>query len=719
VLVHNENTLFFTETLLTSVESLSSQSLNRLKQHAPDIPWDDAVVLDLFQQMTRQLGTLATANESNEPKMRSFLQILKQLADYEIGVILSDLVQKEQMHDDEDDNSDSDDDERDERRMATERAPLGKRSRRLSTQSATPDSALEVLVDFLKALLHGVRRDHPSDVLSFVEAVVSTCLSIYQADKSSPDIPIPVLDVLLRCIGQGPTELVIESAATGTSVQPKQKRATAAVNRVRKANPTYQVAARVILGLLNKIAEPISQLLNGILNGEPQFTEQSTIRCSLEPDTPVEVVPNSAGKRKKKATNAPPPVVDTEDNDDDVYNIIYELHVVAPQILVTVVGTLASGLRSPFAPQRYQVTHIFGRLFASEHASFATAYASSFREWIKRKLDVESSIRICVVRHSMAIIKRHSLSGSCPPPANKRAKAESPAANFEFALAAADALKFLITTDMSLDVRIEGIHLVCDWAYNTLDENSSCHGIIASLLRAVGSRVSAKHKQERRDAVSGLAGVYNARFLRPFLKSVLSGGDDCDPTVVAQTLHELCQLDRATKPTSSSKKRRLTQSANLGRDGVDDQYRWIPSTILECVCFTDQIDTEMRSRVVQLVDEVLLGSTKKMTPTAQALAWTVLIDSLMNDGILGLLPSGENTTYSNSFKFMQQLFQERASLQKSLSRYIDLRVEARHCEAGKCFFSSQCCVLASHLVDSYLLRVHESHRRSPKVRKKH
>jgi hypothetical protein len=45
----------------------------------------------------------------------------------------------------------------------------------------------------------------------------------------------------------------------------------------------------------------------------------------------------------------------------------------------------------------------------------------------------------------------------------------------------------------------------------------------------------------------------------------------------------------------------------------------------------------MRSRVVQIVDELLLGGGKKMTPTAQAIGWTAMLDSVVEGGAGSLL----------------------------------------------------------------------------------
>ena len=39
----------------------------------------------------------------------------------------------------------------------------------------------------------------------------------------------------------------------------------------------------------------------------------------------------------------------------------------------------------------------------------------------------------------------------------------------------------------------------------------------------------------------------------------------------------------------------------------EEKYGWIPCLIFESVCFTDAVDPEMRNRLVQIMDDVLLG----------------------------------------------------------------------------------------------------------------
>jgi hypothetical protein len=85
---------------------------------------------------------------------------------------------------------------------------------------------------------------------------------------------------------------------------------------------------------------------------------------------------------------------------------------------------------------------------------------------------------------------------------------------------------------------------------------------------------------------------------------------------------------------------------------TDTTFGWIPACILECATYSDT-----RSRVLQLVDDVLLGKT------GHEKAWVALDLSQTKTGL-------------------QHLWRQRAALQKTLGQYVDARVHSRTCPAG-------------------------------------
>jgi len=114
---------------------------------------------------------------------------------------------------------------------------------------------------------------------------------------------------------------------------------------------------------------------------------------------------------------------------------------------------------------------------------------------------------------------------------------------------ATDALVGVIRGDPCVEVRLAGIHQICDLVHSQKEdgggkETSTTDGngglIAGRLLQAVGNRVSSKHKTERRNAVTGLAHIFYRRYILDKLKTVQCGGDDCDINVIMNAIHETC-----------------------------------------------------------------------------------------------------------------------------------------------------------------------------------
>ena len=111
-----------------------------------------------------------------------------------------------------------------------------------------------------------------------------------------------------------------------------------------------------------------------------------------------------------------------------------------------------------------------------------------------------------------------------------------------------EALAVIIQRDPMLDIRLLGIHQVCELAHsatvvdpngspemvesgdsNNNSKKRSVHpmSVVSSdLLHAVGNRVSSKNKKEHKDAITGLAQIYHRHYIRAKLKHVQEGGED-------------------------------------------------------------------------------------------------------------------------------------------------------------------------------------------------
>jgi hypothetical protein len=500
------------------------------------VPWDEGQIIELFQQMTRHLGNLAiTTGERKSEMFQHYAHILQYTAEYKLGCLLVDM--------DKDEN----------------------------------ESARETQIDFFHTLLNCLHHEHPTELIAQVRDAIVATLEEYDGVA----IPIPLIDELLKCIGQGPTCTIVDPKAG-----PKRSKRNGKLPERQVKNPSFIAASGVIQQLMNRLALPISQLLNGLLQREPYYVEKSTIQCIVENGV------------------------------NEVHQIIYHLHRVAPQVLTTVMGTISNDLTSVDGEQRLMVVQLLGRLFAVENT--ANQYAACFREWLRRSVDVEVPVRMALVDHCMVIIK--SSSG-------------------EPVQLAAETLRNLVRDPSSVEVRSTAVRAITESVFQSKDDLP----FLGDLLQAVGDRVSSKQKSERQDAITGLAHVYNKRFLVPKLQAIVDKGEDCDLDIILATL-------------------RTHRSSRHGDDrGV---YEWIPSMVFKCLHFTDAMDSEMRSKVVHLVDSVLL---KGLTPTAAAVAWAIIFDSLDD----------------KDRAFLTRMLKQRAFLQKELASYIEKRSCCRDLERGK------------------------------------
>jgi hypothetical protein len=677
------------------------------EQYAPEAPWNEREMLLIFRQTIRQLASLAHTTQPSQANYANYLRILNLLADVEIGVVLVELAKNnpEQLEEEEDEDEqedgpdsdcdrdrdhadgmdmdsesgDSDDGESDTKRKNNRKTKNKRKNNKRKNNTNEEDTPLELLADLIKTLLHSVRNDHAPQILELVEKAIVACLNEY-----NHGMPIKILDEILSVIGQGPVVLVTNPAAAiaratdnskdsknqhnKRSKQQRDDKQKLPPMQVEQSNPSYVAAAGIVRQTLNKTATPIAALLNGLLNNDTHICQQSSISADL-------VEHGSVGASSSSCS---------------VWNIVYELHRVAPQILTTVIGTVSNGLTSPDTDLRLAVCQLLGRLFYAKDSRLATQFAVCFREWLGRQQDVEQSIRRVVCQSCVRLIDVHAHASS----------ASASASTGTDVCHEADAcLMRLVQTDPALDVRLEAIHLICDLAYRK-------GNVSAKLLRAVGSRVSAKHKQERRDALTGLGQIYYRHFTQAKLKNIQAAGDDCDLSIIRKVLHEGCHLDRRRHRVGSSRSKRnrhADDEMDFGDDngGCDDaeeeKYGWIPRKVFESACFGDQTDPDMRSRAIQIMDDMLLGSdlpstssSKKMTPTAKAVGLAMIIDSLRKGGENLLTEDGS----SNAIKYLNQLLKQRASLQKTLSAYIDARAKIRECESGTLYVYLFVCTVA-------------------------
>jgi len=633
---------------------------------APEPPWEESEILQIFEQLIRQLGNLHATSPENS-NFESYYRILEQLSEVKIGVVLVDLIRTERGGG---------------KGEADRRSSIGSTVGTAGEEEGS--AALETLCELLRTLLHCAHVDHPPEVAAHAELAVAACIEEFEGS-----VPVPVLEEILTCVGDGPVVWVTNPAyaqhkrkrtprsSSGGSKNAKDKESTLPPQQIQQTNPSYLVAAKVLRRTEDKISSPIAALLNGLLTGDPNVVERTSL-STVDAEAAALLSPKSSGKKKKRKNNDATP--EKEDSPTlashltskdaqsgaNVYAISYELHRIAPQILTTVIGTVSTSLVNQDLTKRWQATKLLGRLFGARTSDIAERFGPCFREWLRRSYDPERKVRETMVKALINFLTMHYTKTDLCADVN-------------------EALATIITRDPTLDIRLLGIHQVCDLAHTAsspVDGSGNSNGaaateeesrkrvhpisiISAELLHAVGDRVSSKNKTEHRDAITGLAQIYFKHYLRKKLVFVQEGGDDV-------SIDEILEVWNETRANNDKTSKEVRKE---GRE-EEEKFAWIPQRVFECVSFPDSTDAEMRSRIFQIVDDVLLGSGKSkdsgsgstLTPTSRAVGLALIITSVKEK--------------DNAFKWMCALFTQRSRLQHALGSYLDARSRARECESG-------------------------------------
>ena len=583
-----------------------NQHYQHYQQYAPEAPWDTAETLHIFRQTIRQLANLAHTTSPSQSHFASYLRILELLAHVKIGVLLVDLTKNNILN-----------------------TTTGSTSQQHQQQhEQESQEALQVLADLFRTILQSVRLEHPPEIAELTQQTISACLEEYYEGIV---LPTPLLDELLIAIGQGPLVLVTNPQKAAAAAAAKHNKRSLPPHQIEQVNPSYLVAASVVRNTVNRLSTPIAQLLNGLLNGNPRTVAESSIQTDALSGHHLFAMPQP----QEQTWTA------------NVWSIVYEFHKIAPPILTTVIGTVANFLTVPHVQPRLAVVQLLGKLFTANHATLARQFRPCFRAWLTRANDVDTEIRLSMIQHLIPLLTCGTTSTGGGNIGGNIGIGETTHGGDNICQDAQQTLGHLLEHDACPEVRLDILHRVCDLAYRHRT------AVSPHLLTLVASRVSSKHKQERKDALTGLAQTYHRQYMAHHLQVIHAGGDNVDLECILDVLRRTTTLSRDDDDHHDN-----------DDDHEDHVYRWIPQKIFECVCVTDLMDTEMRSRVVQVVDELLLGSelpksTKKWTPTARAVGLAMLLDAI--------------PPHSNADSWMNNLLAQRAKLQHALAQYLDAR----------------------------------------------
>jgi len=636
--------------------------------YAPEPPYDEHEILLIFPQIIQQLANLATCTSPTHPNYSSYYRLLHQLSQVKIGVILVEMTKTLPSSSQQQDTNDDD----------------GNSSYSFSRNGhggmqPTSEDALEVLRELVEVLLDCVHMDHSQDIVHLAADAIAACVEEFDGG-----VPIPILDEILKCIGTGSVAQVtnpdfIKASAVLAHVKKKKKgkEDVKLPNRfVVQTNPSYMVGKRVIVKTLDRISTPIANLLNGLLDGDANVIKDSDIVC----DAPIE---RSHKGSVLDAFGGDHPDGEEKEQDGcseaavDVWTIVYELHKIAPGILTTVIGTVASSLKHSDFNKRFRSTRLLGRLFYSKTSDIAVSFHLCYKEWIRRSLDKNQKIREVMVRHLLAILRNKS-------------------ATTNVCEEATDALVRMVTHDPQLDIRLKCIAGICELVYDGPSSSSSDSPtppfISSKLLRAVGDRVMSKTKKERLDSITGLVKIYNRNYILPKIKDVERGGEDCSIVIILDIIRSSCDLsiyesDDECKPLHGQKKgRRKHSSSPVGVDRSSDleeeMYSFIPELLFQCFSIPDSADPALRNRILTLLDDVILGTEtyhkgedgnktikKSMSPTSRAVALTMIINHLQSQHNNEITANKDNTVY----QWLLRALSKREILQRKLRLYLEAK----------------------------------------------
>ncbi|XP_044744637.1 sister chromatid cohesion protein PDS5 homolog B [Coccinella septempunctata] len=173
---------------------------------------------------------------------------------------------------------------------------------------------------------------------------------------------------------------------------------------------------------------------------------------------------------------------------EKVYDLIYELNHICPQILVSVLPQLECKLRSPLEEERLGAVALLARMFSEKDSEVAKRFGGLWRAFLGRFNDISLAIRIKCVQYSMHFLVNHP----------------------ELRKDITDTLK-LRQHDSEENVRYEVVMAIVTTAKKDFQVVSDSE----DLLEFVKERTLDKKFKIRKEAMSGLALIYRKHLSDP------------------------------------------------------------------------------------------------------------------------------------------------------------------------------------------------------------
>eukprot|EP01138_Halocafeteria_seosinensis_P009211 gb/GECG01009413.1/.p1 GENE.gb/GECG01009413.1/~~gb/GECG01009413.1/.p1 ORF type:complete len:1491 (+),score=198.69 gb/GECG01009413.1/:1-4473(+) len=380
--------------------------------------------------------------------------------------------------------------------------------------------------------------------------------------------------------------------------------------KYKNQNPAaYSVSKQVISRAADRLQPPISELVNAVLITGDGSTTESDIR-----------------------------------DKQLVFDIVYELHLISPQLLLYVIPAVTQELLVDDADVRLAAVHLLGDLYSSEATCLGNSYAKQFSQFCERFHDVDADVRLHVVAAGGRILSAHSqLVTQLEPHLKKR------------------------LLDYEKSVRLEAVRAICDAAAASLSSVSM------DLLVSVGDRTHDKVPDVRKEAATGLSQAFGAHIpalwegcLENYSVSAMFGKntkkatkgnkqtEDLDETVL--DIRCCIPLDGLTGTTA--------EDFGVPGDKYDPLKKlcWVPSAILSMYT---QPEADIRQRMLQLLDHILLPQK--------------LSEEGRSRGIMQLYVSLDDSARSA----LKAVFRERARNQKLVNTFLSSRSQRGKDSSGE------------------------------------
>jgi sister chromatid cohesion protein PDS5 len=200
---------------------------------------------------------------------------------------------------------------------------------------------------------------------------------------------------------------------------------------------------------------------------------------------------------------------------DHIYPLIYEIHRLAPNMLLKVLPNVCTQLQSEEHDVRLKAVKLLGNLFASTFAEYGSEFNRNFREFVGRFVDVSKDVRLEVVDCAALIIKRKpSLRELVEKPLRERLR------------------------DVDAEVRQVALQRLVEIA---LDDPLKLS--VATFIE-MGARVKDKRLEIRRGSLVGMTKIYSKHIasVLPPLNNLTESGNDLFASVQSSIVERLSHV---------------------------------------------------------------------------------------------------------------------------------------------------------------------------------